>query len=183
MNISTISIHQTFGALDIQMTPSQMDISSPQSRVNVHYEPAEVSIQTEAAEIKTDMQPVWDTIGLKSVEQWAKDLKAAYQKKYMENLSREVSEGDRLGNIASGEKNVFAHLAMERFFQRNQVETNVGLMPKEKPIFDVQTHPPQIEITPQSPTVQPNDIRPQINYQPSKEHIDWLVEPQIDIQV
>lgn len=109
-----------------------------------NYIPAELTIKTQPADLETDMSQVYDDMDLKKPYSLMRELSQKNQVEYIKTLEETVSEGNRIGNIAAKEKNVFGHIANERYQRNGQVETNVALVPHQGVIIDFRIHPPEI---------------------------------------
>ncbi|WP_223065960.1 DUF6470 family protein [Paenibacillus caui] len=121
-----------------------MDFSAVTSGSWGQYIPAELTIKTESAELETDMSGVYDDMDLKRPYSLMKEFNQKTQAELLELIAAKAREGDRMANIASGEKNVFGAIAHERYMRSGQKELNVGLVPHQGVIIDFRIHPPEI---------------------------------------
>lgn len=183
MDIPHIKIDQKFARLGLNIRPSEQKIHQETSRVNVTYEESRLEIKQHPTKITAEWQQVWDDIGLKKPVTLLKEIANKGNRKTLELIGHIASHGDRLGNIASGEKNVPGNLAKEKFFRDHKVESNVGLIPKHLPEFQMHQKPPEIHFMKGDVKVNPNDISPKIDYRVSEIDVYWIQKPQVDISV
>lgn len=183
MRIPQITIHQTFGQIGLNITPAAMQIQKENSSVNVHVEPSETHVQYREPDIQMDWQPVWDEIGLKGVDSLGQKIKSKGKSKTLEIIGQLARDGDRLGNIASGEKNTAGNLAKEKFFRQNRVETSIAAIPSKGPTYEAKTYAPEIDVRRGAVTVSPNNIDPVIDYQVGDVSVHWIQRPNVDISI
>lgn len=164
MSIPPISAVASAQQIAILNKPVVMDIHQEQSSINVQYQPAELTIQRKDPDIQVDWRPVLDSLGLKTPTGFLREREMRTTQQFYENVAQTARDGDRMENIASGEKNVDGKIAHGKYMRSLQVETNVGLMPERGPIFQVSIYPPDIHVEPKRPTVQINDIRPKFTF-------------------
>ncbi|WP_059049976.1 DUF6470 family protein [Paenibacillus senegalimassiliensis] len=112
------------------------------------YRPAEINIRLRSAEMETDWTSVFNDRGLKRPITLAKELKQEAVFKVIENVAIKAQEGDRMMNIAAGEKNVFGRIAHERYMRNGQKEITVEAIPHQGVIIDFRIYPPEIEVDP-----------------------------------
>jgi len=156
----------------------ELVIDYPKNDIRITSHPAEMDVKRIDPNVDVDMQPVWDSIGLKNQMTNVMEAKQKNIYQSFEATGQLARDGDRVARIASKEKNPFGNIAVERFFRRNQVATNVGLMPEARPIIDVQVSPPEINVRVQSPEVEANVDRPRVRL------VDTAASPAtIDIRI
>lgn len=112
------------------------------------YRSAEIKVRLRSAEMETDWTSVFDDRGLKRPITLAKELKQEAVFKAVENVAIKAQEGDRMMNIAAGEKNVFGRIAHERYMRNGQKEITVDAIPHQGVIIDFRIYPPEIEVDP-----------------------------------
>ncbi|MCG7384094.1 DUF6470 family protein [Paenibacillus sp. ACRRY] len=110
------------------------------------YIPAEITISRRDAEMSVDWTEVFNDMDLKRPGALMKDLKQRTEIQFIQNLATKSQEGDRIANIASGEKNVFGNIAHARYMRNGQKEINVELVPKQGVHIDFRIFPPEIHI-------------------------------------
>lgn len=184
MNISQIRINQTLPQVGIHSTvPGRMNIQLPEQMIEIDYEPADMEIVTYDVEIRTDWTKTYIDMGLKTNAARRQEYVADMRGRGLEAIAQKARDGDRMGNIAAGEQRVFSNLARERFFRDNEVHTNVGLVPRHMPEFEVDVRPPDISVRWNSPEIRETGQHLDIRYEPGAVHIYMAVEPVIDIEV
>lgn len=184
MNVPQIRIRQTLPLIGVNSTiPGKMNIKQPERVIEVQYHPADVEITFHEPEIRVDASKVYHDMGLQSNAARLREYTAKMKEKGLEAIGQIARDGDRVGNIAAGEKQVFRNLAMERFFRENQVEVNVGLVPRHSPEFEVKVRPPNISVRWNQPEVIETGQHLDIRYEPGVVDIYLAVEPSIDIVV
>lgn len=183
MKIPQITIHQQFAQIGLKIQPAIQQIKTENSQVNVQSEPSQVSIKYKNPDIKVDWQPVRDDLGFKKPNTLAKEIRNNGQQKTYEMIGQMARDGDRLGNIASGERNVAGNLAKEKFFRDAEVETTLRAIPTKGPSYDVSVYPPKIEMHQGTVKVNPNDIAPVIDYKVGDVEGYLLQKPRVDISI
>lgn len=78
------------------------------------YRPAELTVRLTSPEMITDWTSVFDDLGLKRPNSLMREMKQESQGISLQNIVVKVQEGNRVANIAAGEKNVFGNIAHER---------------------------------------------------------------------
>lgn len=183
MKIPQITIHQTFGKIGLQITPADLQIQKENSHVNVEYAPSETQVKYQDPDIQVDWQPVWDDIGLKGAGSVGKDIRDKGNRATLEAIGQISKNGDRLGNIASGEKKAIANIAREAYHRKNRVETTIVSIPSKGPTYKAKTYAPEINVELGSVKVSPNNIEPKIDYRIGDISVYWLQRPNVDISV
>lgn len=112
------------------------------------YRPAELTIRMKPAEIETDWTGVFNDMELKRPITVAKELGQAAVAKAIENVAIKAQEGDRMMNIAAGEKNVFGRIAHDRYMRNGQKEITVEAIPHQGVLIDFRIYPPEIAVDP-----------------------------------
>lgn len=112
------------------------------------YRPAELNIRMKSAEMDTDWTSVFNDLELKRPMTLAKEIEQQARSKAIENVAIKAQEGDRMMNIAAGEKNVFGRIAHDRYMRNGQKEVTVEAIPHQGVIIDFRIYPPEISIDP-----------------------------------
>lgn len=163
----TIQSHVAVTSGSVYIPLQEMSISRTLSDVDVRYHAAEMSISTRNPDMEVNWRPVWDSIGLENPLSYMRSRSARATGESFEIIAQIARDGDQVArSIASREKNVFGRLGMETFHRERQVETRLVLMPDSMPEFAVTIYKPEINIEPQNPEVNPNDIRPRVSLKP-----------------
>lgn len=112
------------------------------------YRPAEITIRMKSAEMETDWTSVFYDMELKRPITVAKELGQAAMEKAIEDVAIKAQEGDRMMNIAAGEKNVFGKIAHDRYMRNGQKEITVEAIPHQGVLIDFRIYPPEITVDP-----------------------------------
>lgn len=112
------------------------------------YRPAELTVRLTSPELITDWTSVFDDLELKRPDSLMREVKSQAQGIWIQNIVQKAQEGDRMANIAAGEKNVFGNIAHERYMRKGQKEITVEALPKQGVYIDFRIYPPEIEIDP-----------------------------------
>jgi len=110
------------------------------------YRPAELSVRLTSPELVMDWTSVFDDLGLKRPDSLMKELTNDAKMTGLQNIATKAQEGDRIANISSGEKNVFGHIAHERYMRKGQKEVTVEALPRQGVYIDFRIYPPEIHI-------------------------------------
>ncbi|GAA0377841.1 DUF6470 family protein [Paenibacillus motobuensis] len=110
------------------------------------YRPAELSVRLTSPELETDWTSVFDDLGLKRPGSLMKEITSESKMITLQNIAAKAQEGDRIANISSGEKNVFGHIAHERYMRKGQKEVTVEALPRQGVYIDFRIYPPEIHI-------------------------------------
>ncbi|MNW45371.1 hypothetical protein D3C74_226340 [compost metagenome] len=112
------------------------------------YRPAELSVRLTSPEMTTDWTNVFDDLGLKRPHSLMREVEGQIQASTLQDIATKSREGDRIANIASGEKNVFGHIAHERYMRKGQKEITIEALPRQGVIIDFRIYPPEIQVDP-----------------------------------
>jgi hypothetical protein len=112
------------------------------------YRPAEITIRMRSAEMETDWTSVFYDMELKRPIAVAKELGRGAMAKAIEDVAIKAQEGDRMMNIAAGEKNVFGKIAHDRYMRNGQKEITVEAIPHQGVLIDFRIYPPEITVDP-----------------------------------
>lgn len=112
------------------------------------YRPAELTVRLTSPEMITDWTSVFDDLGLKRPDSLKNEIEQKSQGIYMNNIALKAQEGDRVANISSGEKNVFGHIAHERYMRTGPKEVTLEALPKQGVYIDFRIYPPEIQVDP-----------------------------------
>lgn len=139
LNISSqnakLSINTTRTIFNLKITNPQIQIDS---------EPAKLDIRQAKGELEIDNTPYRYSIGIKNIQDMARDNAQAGRQTALETIRRIAEEGDRLANIANG-GNPIADIA---------AESNVAEAPEitwayiEPPSINYKVIPAQISVIP-----------------------------------
>jgi hypothetical protein len=110
------------------------------------YRPSDITIRSKQAELTTDWTNVYNDMDLKRPETLRRDTSRQIEATFTESIAVKAQEGDRIGHLASHEKNAFGHIAYERFARHGQKEVNVGLVPTQGVYIDFKIYPPEIHV-------------------------------------
>lgn len=153
-------------------------IDYPRNDFQLRMYPIEMEVHKQDPKLHVDMQPVYDSMGLRNPLQAALDKGSEVTWKFYEAVGQAARDGDRMMNISRKEKNPFGNMSVERFFQRNQVATNVGLMPEVLPDIHFEVYPLEINVDVQPPEIEAQFDRPRIRLVPFQS-----IPSVIDIQI
>lgn len=112
------------------------------------FRPAELTVRLKSPELITDWTSVFDDLELRRPDSLMREVKSQAQGVWIQNIVQKAQEGDRMANIAAGEKNVFGNIAHERYMRKGQKEITVEALPKQGVYIDFRIYPPEIEIDP-----------------------------------
>lgn len=112
------------------------------------YRPAEITIRMKPAEMETDWTSVFNDLELMRPITVAKELGQAAMAKAIEDVAIKAQEGDRMMNIAAGEKNVFGNIAHERYMRNGRKEVTIEAIPHQGVLIDFRIYPPEITVDP-----------------------------------
>jgi len=112
------------------------------------YRPAEINIRLRQPEMETDWSSVYYDLELKDHITVAKELAQEARAKAIENVAIKAQEGDRMMNIAAGEKNVFGRIAHDRYMRNGQKEITIDMVPHQGVVIDFRIYSPEILVDP-----------------------------------
>lgn len=112
------------------------------------YRPAELSIRLTSPELVTDWTSVFNDLGFKRPDSLMRELQQQSQGISLQNIAVKTQEGDRVANLAAGEKNVFGHIAHERYMRKGQKEVTIEALPRQGVYIDFRIYPPEIQVDP-----------------------------------
>ncbi|RCX19081.1 hypothetical protein DFP94_10597 [Fontibacillus phaseoli] len=112
------------------------------------YRPPEITISMKSAEMVTDWTSVFNDLELKRPMTLGKELQQQARSQTIQNVAIKAQEGDRMMNIAAGEKNVFGRIAHERYMRNGQKEITVEAIPHQGVVIDFRVYPPEISVDP-----------------------------------
>ncbi|WP_334072157.1 DUF6470 family protein [Paenibacillus sp. A14] len=112
------------------------------------YRPAELTIRMKSADMNTDWTSVFNDLELKRPMTLGKDLEQQARTQTIQNIAIKAQEGDRMMNIAAGEKNVFGRIAHDRYMRNGQKEVTVEAIPHQGVVIDFRIYPPEISVDP-----------------------------------
>ncbi|AKG36569.1 DUF6470 family protein [Paenibacillus durus] len=112
------------------------------------YIPAELTIRLRPAELFTDWTSVFNDLDLKRPQSLMRDLEQEAYSQSLENIAIKAQEGDRMANLAAGEKNVFGAIAFTRYMRSGQKEITVEALPRQGVYIDFRIYPPEIHVDP-----------------------------------
>ncbi|MBY9077609.1 hypothetical protein KIH86_27730 [Paenibacillus sp. HN-1] len=112
------------------------------------YIPAELTVRLRPAELTTDWTSVYNDLDLKRPQSLMKDLEQEARSQGLENIAIKAQEGDRMANLAAGEKNVFGAIAHSRYMRSGQKEVTVEALPSQGVYIDFRIYPPEIHVDP-----------------------------------
>lgn len=112
------------------------------------FRPAELTVRLKSPELITDWTSVFDDLELKRPDSLMREVKSQAQGIWIQNIVQKAQEGDRVANIAAGEKNVFGNIAHERYMRKGQKQITLEALPKQGVYIDFRIYPPEIEIDP-----------------------------------
>ncbi|MNP42785.1 hypothetical protein D3C76_1365720 [compost metagenome] len=112
------------------------------------YRPAEITVRLTSPELETDWTSVFDDLGLKRPQSLMRENVGRLQSEILQSIASKALEGDRIANIASGEKNVFGNIAHERYMRKGQKEVVVEALPRQGVVIDFRIYPPEIHVDP-----------------------------------
>lgn len=144
----------------------ELHIDHPKNDFQIRAYPAEIQVRKEDPELSIDMQPVWDSMGLKNPLSQVVEKAAKLKWTTYEAIAQTARDGDRVANISRKEKNPFGNIGVERFFRHNQLNTNVGLMPEVPPDIHFQIYPLEIQVDVRTPETEAQYNRPKVRLVP-----------------
>lgn len=112
------------------------------------YRSPEITISMKSAQMDTDWTSVYNDLELKRPETLGKELEQQAKAKAIQNVAIKAQEGDRMMNIAAGEKNVFGRIAHDRYMSNGQKEITVEAIPHQGVVIDFRIYPPEISVDP-----------------------------------
>ena len=171
--------------INIQTQPIRLDYNSRNAKLELQSTPAKVEMETTAAtleirqprgELTIDQTPCRYSIGLKNIEDFARDNASLGRQTAMNTIARIVQEGNQMAQIENG-SNVIANMA----FGNSLVEVpELTLAPIAAPNIQYQANPAQINgrAGNLNITVQPGQL--QGDYQPGSVDIQVSQYPSIE---
>ncbi|MNO90897.1 hypothetical protein D3C76_824300 [compost metagenome] len=112
------------------------------------YRPAELTVRLTSPELETDWTSVFDDLELKRPHSLMRENVGKLQTEILQSIASKALEGDRIANIASGEKNVFGNIAHERYMRKGQKEVVMEALPRQGVVIDFRIYPPEIHVDP-----------------------------------
>lgn len=145
--------------MSIRREPPDIRFQWRPALTDIRFRPARVDIENRAADIDIDRWQVWSDISAKSPSEWMRLSTQRSREQFLENIARRAAEGDRIGNLAAHERNVYGDIAFGRFLDESRVEWNVGIVPEHRPSVRVTTYRPVIRVETHRPEI---DFNPQV---------------------
>lgn len=112
------------------------------------YKPAEITVRLTSPQLETDWTSVFDDLGLKRPHSLMREVESKHKMEGLQSIGTKALEGDRIANIASGEKNVFGNIAHERYMRKGQKEVTLEALPRQGVVIDFRIYPPEIQVDP-----------------------------------
>lgn len=178
-----IANHSKMLQWGIRITPSELNIHKEQFLIDTTNRPADMEIRNKPADIAVEWSHVWEEYGLERPLTYSNNYKNQLYQQSFQDIARKAQEGDRIGNIARDEKQVWFHIVNERLAEKNRVYYNIVAVPKEGPIFDVQTNPPEIHIETHNPEFNVQLAMPKFEYKTGKVDVYVEQQPIVDLRI
>ena len=148
--------------INIQITPAQlglnifhgsMRLEQGHASMTLEQSQAVMRVQNPSGHLQIDNSAVLQELGLGSPLVLAREQAAASIRTAQQGTARRAQDGDRMMR----QPQVIGTIAKETVYSSNQVETNVGLLPRSRPEITYVGDPkPHIDFTPQTLSIQVN---------------------------
>lgn len=173
--------HDWVQRMSIRYIPADLKIERADVLLNIKTEPARMDIRTKNPDIRVEWTHVWEDLGLERQSTVIRKTTAKFKREYLDGVAQKARDGDRLANLAAGEKNAISNIAWESMFRNRKVEVELEALPREGPRFDVTIYPPDIEVRPGKVEVTVVDEPLRIDVRLGGVEIKFAPRPLVDI--
>lgn len=139
-----LNISQQYAKLDINTTRPVLNLQATSPQIQIDSEPAKLEIRQAKGELEIDNTPYRYSIGIKNIQEMARDNAQAGRQTALETIGRIAEEGNRLASIENG-GNPIADMAAESSIVEAPEITWSHIEP---PNINYRMTPAQIEVTP-----------------------------------
>jgi len=173
--------HDWIERMSIRYIPADLRIRRASVLIDLKTEPARMEIRTRNPDIRADWTQVWEDLGLERWSVYMRKQTAKFKKEALDKIAQKARDGDRLANLAAGEKNAISNIAWESMFRKAKPEVQLAALPRHGPRFDVKVYPPEIKVRPGKVEVQVVDEPLRIDVRVGGVEIKFKPRPMVDI--
>lgn len=174
-----ISITRTDTLLDIRTTSAKVNIAQPRPDMRIDSESPKVIIESEQLRVQIDQRQCFNESGLKDYATLSRDYAAAARQAVLEGISRRVSEGNMLSDIAKG-GNAFVQIAVNNSTRKHVF--GIVTMPMSRPAIDFTGGTVDIKVEEGYVDIRSTPNKPVIEVDPGQVDIAVSRYPDIKVQ-
>lgn len=181
MNLSKISIRQTFGQIAIQTQNASQEMHSQAAQLSVKQPEGTLEIHSQPGDLNIDSSAAWSALGVGPNLDWMSMIYSQGKSIALQGIARIVAEGHRMAQITNPQ-NPFAEIAKQDYRAPNPVQyttapsyTNVKI--------NYQPHPAEITGVPHPVELQASSPQLDVQYNPGSVSVYMKQQNNIDIQV
>lgn len=139
-----LNISQQYAKIAINTTRPQLNLQTTRPQIDINSQAARLEIRQATGELELDYTPYRYSIGIKNIQDMARDNAREGKQTALETIGRIAQEGDRMARIETKE-NAIAEMSAEA----NLPELpELIWVPIEKPDISYKFNPAQIEYIP-----------------------------------
>ncbi|REE84481.1 hypothetical protein A8990_11415 [Paenibacillus taihuensis] len=181
MNLTKVSIQQTFGQIAIQTQNASQEMHSQAAELSIKQPPGTLEISSPSGDLNIDSSAAWAALGKGPNLDWMSMIYSQSKGIALQGIARIVAEGHRMAQITNPQ-NPFAEIAKRDYRAPNPVQyttapsyTNVRI--------SYQPYPAEITGVPHSVELQASSPQLDVQYNPGSVDIYMKQQNSIDIQV
>ncbi|AZK45910.1 DUF6470 family protein [Paenibacillus lentus] len=162
MELSRLSIRQTYGAIGIESQRAQMKMESPPGELRIESTPAAMDVQRVPAELNIDSSEAWMAYGKGNHLEWYRMVSSQYYGEFLNNVARIVEEGNQLAQFTKP-GNTIANIMANRIVEKPNIQY----------VGEASTDNVDLQYIPASLNINWNDHETQIEYLPQKPQVTF----------
>lgn len=121
LNLPRVDITRQFALIDMQSRPARLDIQQPAAELDIRTTPISVTNSTRYPKVYIDQTDAFAQTGNKTIPMLSAESATQGIQDAQQGAISAAAQGDRMGNLASNEKDVVANLVWEDLFHPKQL--------------------------------------------------------------
>lgn len=139
-----LNISQQYAKIAISTTRPQLNLETSRPQIEINSQAAKLEIRQATGELEIDNMPYRYSIGIKNIQDMARDNAREGMQTALETIARIAQDGDRMARIETKE-NAIANMAAEANISE---PAELTWAPIEKPSISYKFNPAQIDYLP-----------------------------------
>lgn len=182
MNFPQITMHSTFGQIEINTQNASLSMEQPSADLNIEQPKAEMAINRTPSRLTIDQSRARADVDLKSARQRIEEAAQQGKQKAAEGVARRAQEGEELMKIENGESAIAQQAKQRRAVPEH--EFGIGWIPSVGGVkFDYDPGQLNINWTVNKPIINSQSHQPIINFYPGKVDISMKQYPSLNIDI
>lgn len=181
MNLSRLSIHQTYGQIGITTRQAYQEVRSPRGELAIEQKAAVLDFQGAKGQLEIDSSDAWSALGRGGQLRWQQMIYSQVPSVVLQAIGKIVEDGNRMAQITN-RSNAFADLA-EQIFSETSSMQYAGDASFLNVKMQYQFTPADIRIEPQPAKIEYTPSKPEVEYHAGDVEIDVVQQPSIEINV